>query len=196
MPIKKLIRTIPDFPKPGIMFRDVTTLFQDPEGFRTVIEILRERYADQEIDAVVGVESRGFIVGAPLALALGCAFIPMRKPGKLPAATHSETYELEYTLMPSSRASVYSSLTICSGLAALLAQQRDWSSIARASLSRLRSSSTCLTSRGTRSLRMTAFRCSRSASSRATKQRGAHAAPARCTRVRARRWPGRRQLPR
>ena len=96
MPIKKLIRTIPDFPKPGIMFRDVTTLFQDPEGFRTVIEILRERYADQEIDAVVGVESRGFIVGAPLALALGCAFIPMRKPGKLPAATHSETYELEY----------------------------------------------------------------------------------------------------
>jgi adenine phosphoribosyltransferase len=78
------------------MFRDVTTLFQDPEGFRTVIEILRERYADQEIDAVVGVESRGFIVGAPLALALGCAFIPMRKPGKLPAATHSETYELEY----------------------------------------------------------------------------------------------------
>lgn len=96
MPIKKLIRTIPDFPKPGIMFRDVTTLFQDPEGFRTVIELLRERYADQEIDAVVGVESRGFIVGAPLALALGCAFIPMRKPGKLPAATHSETYELEY----------------------------------------------------------------------------------------------------
>ena len=96
MPIKKLIRTIPDFPKLGIMFRDVTTLFQDPEGFRTVIEILRERYADQEIDAVVGVESRGFIVGAPLALALGCAFIPMRKPGKLPAATHSETYELEY----------------------------------------------------------------------------------------------------
>lgn len=96
MPIKKLIRTIPDFPKPGIMFRDVTTLFQDPEGFRTVIEILRERYADQEIDAVVGVESRGFIVGAPLALALGCAFIPMRKPGKLPAATHSEIYELEY----------------------------------------------------------------------------------------------------
>jgi adenine phosphoribosyltransferase len=96
MPIKKLIRTIPDFPKPGIMFRDVTTLFHDPEGFRTVIEILRERYADQEIDAVVGVESRGFIVGAPLALALGCAFIPMRKPGKLPAATHSETYELEY----------------------------------------------------------------------------------------------------
>ena len=96
MPIKKLIRTIPDFPKPGIMFRDVTTLFQDPEGFRTVIEILRERYADQEIDAVVGVESRGFIVGAPLALALGCAFIPMRKPGKLPAATHSETSELEY----------------------------------------------------------------------------------------------------
>lgn len=96
MPIKKLIRTIPDFPKPGIMFRDVTTLFQDPEGFRTVIEILRERYADQEIDAVVGVESRGFIVGAPLALALGCAFVPMRKPGKLPAATHSETYELEY----------------------------------------------------------------------------------------------------
>lgn len=96
MPIKKLIRTIPDFPKPGIMFRDVTTLFQDPEGFRTVIEILRERYADQEIDAVVGVESRGFIVGAPLALALGCAFIPMRKPGKLPAATHSQTYELEY----------------------------------------------------------------------------------------------------
>jgi adenine phosphoribosyltransferase len=96
MPIKKLIRTIPDFPKPGIMFRDVTTLFQDPEGFRTVIEILRERYVDQEIDAVVGVESRGFIVGAPLALALGCAFIPMRKPGKLPAATHSETYELEY----------------------------------------------------------------------------------------------------
>jgi adenine phosphoribosyltransferase len=96
MPIKKLIRTIPDFPKPGIMFRDVTTLFQDPEGFRTVIEILRERYADQEIDAVVGVESRGFIVGAPLALALGCAFIPMRKPGKLPVRTVGIDYALEY----------------------------------------------------------------------------------------------------
>ena len=76
--VKDYIRTIVDFPHEGILFRDVTTLFQDPEGFGTVIEILRERYADQEIDAVVGVESRGFIFGAPVAARLGLPFVPVR----------------------------------------------------------------------------------------------------------------------
>lgn len=96
MMIQSLIRTIPDYPKPGIQFRDVTTLFKDPKGLQTTIERLRERYADQGIDKVVGVESRGFIVGAPLAYMLGAGFVPARKPGKLPAETIGQDYALEY----------------------------------------------------------------------------------------------------
>lgn len=96
MMIQSLIRTIPDYPKPGIQFRDVTTLFKDPKGLQTTIERLRERYADQGIDKVVGVESRGFIVGAPLAYMLGAGFVPARKSGKLPAETIGQDYALEY----------------------------------------------------------------------------------------------------
>lgn len=94
--IKARIRTIPDFPKPGIMFRDVTTLFRDADGLAMLMDAFADRYAGMQIDSVVGVEARGFIVGAPLAVRLGCGFVPLRKPGKLPSATVSESYELEY----------------------------------------------------------------------------------------------------
>lgn len=96
MPIKSRIRTIPDFPKPGIMFRDVTTLLKDAEGFHITIETLRNRYIDKDIDLIAGIEARGFILGSALAFALNKGFIPIRKQGKLPGDTHSEDYELEY----------------------------------------------------------------------------------------------------
>ena len=94
--VKSKIRTIPNFPKPGIMFRDITTLLKDPEGYNQMIELLVERYKNLDIDFVVGIESRGFITGSVLAHRLGAGFIPIRKPGKLPAETVSEEYELEY----------------------------------------------------------------------------------------------------
>lgn len=94
--IKEKIRTIPNFPKQGIMFRDITTLFGDGEGFKEVVEILFERYKDKKIDVVAGIESRGFITGSILANKLGCGFIPIRKKGKLPAETISIEYDLEY----------------------------------------------------------------------------------------------------
>lgn len=96
MDLKALIRDIPDFPKPGILFRDITTLLQNPEGLRYVIDQLTEDYQSESIDYVVGIESRGFIFGAPLAYQLGAGFIPVRKPGKLPAAIYAQEYELEY----------------------------------------------------------------------------------------------------
>lgn len=96
MPIKSLIRTIPHYPKPNIMFRDITSLLNDPIGFRMTINELVRRYADMEIDKVIGIEARGFIVGAPLAYALGKGFVPIRKEGKLPAETIGHDYELEY----------------------------------------------------------------------------------------------------
>lgn len=94
--IKSKIRTIPDFPKPGIMFRDITTLFQDKEGMKKVIDILHERYKNKNIDVVAGIEARGFIVGGCLAERLGASFVPIRKKGKLPHKTASQEYELEY----------------------------------------------------------------------------------------------------
>ncbi len=94
--LKKKIRNIPDFPKKGIVFRDVTTLIKDPRAFKAVIDHLHERYKGCSIDAIVGVESRGFIFGGVLADRLGVGFIPARKPGKLPAETVSESYDLEY----------------------------------------------------------------------------------------------------
>ena len=94
--IKSKIRAIPDWPKKGIMFRDITTLVKDPAGFKETIDLLYERYKDEKIDKVVGIESRGFIFGAPLAYLLNCGFIPIRKPGKLPADCISEEYALEY----------------------------------------------------------------------------------------------------
>jgi len=94
--IKSKIRTIPDFPKPGIMFRDVTTLFKDGEAMQKTANLLYERYKDSKIDSVAGIESRGFILGAILAEKLGCGFIPIRKKGKLPADTVQQEYDLEY----------------------------------------------------------------------------------------------------
>jgi adenine phosphoribosyltransferase len=96
MDLKSLIRDIPDFPKPGILFRDVTTLLRDPDGLRYTIDMMAERVSDFSVDYIVGMESRGFIFGTPLAYKLGVGFIPVRKPGKLPAAVHSVEYELEY----------------------------------------------------------------------------------------------------
>ena len=96
MPIASRIRTIPDYPKPGIMFRDVTTLLKDPVGLRITVNELVNRYSGLRIDKVVGVEARGFILGAPLAYMLGVGFVPIRKQGKLPAETVSQEYALEY----------------------------------------------------------------------------------------------------
>lgn len=94
--ITDYIRTIPDFPKPGIMFRDVTTLFADPRGFRMAVDQLLQPYAGQRIDQVVGLEARGFILGGAVAHQLSAGFTPVRKKGKLPAKTLSQDYTLEY----------------------------------------------------------------------------------------------------
>ncbi len=96
MPLTSRIRTIPDYPKKGIMFRDITTLFKDPAGLRIVIDQMANRYLNMKIDKVAGIEARGFIIGAPLAYLLGVGFVPIRKKGKLPAETVGKDYELEY----------------------------------------------------------------------------------------------------
>ena len=96
MPIKSRIRTIPDHPKPGIQFRDITTLLQDAEGVRIAVEGLANPFRDERIDKVIGIESRGFIFGVPVALELRAGFVPVRKGGKLPHETIGEDYELEY----------------------------------------------------------------------------------------------------
>jgi adenine phosphoribosyltransferase len=96
MPIKSRIRTIPDYPKPGIMFRDITTLLQDATGFRVTIERLVKPYEGMRIDKVAGIEARGFILGGAVAHALGAGFIPVRKKGKLPWQTIGQDYILEY----------------------------------------------------------------------------------------------------
>lgn len=94
--VKSKIRTIPHWPKQGVMFRDITTLLKDKEGFNHMIDLFVGRYKDMKIDVIAGIESRGFITGAVLAHRLGIGFVPIRKPGKLPAETLSEEYELEY----------------------------------------------------------------------------------------------------
>jgi len=96
MSLKDKIRTIPNFPEKGVLFRDITTLLKDPEGLREAIKEMASRFKDKEIKYIVAIESRGFIFGAALAYELGIGFIPIRKPGKLPAETISETYDLEY----------------------------------------------------------------------------------------------------
>lgn len=96
MNLQSLIRDIPDFPKPGIIFRDITTLLRDPAGLRYTIDALAEKTESLGAECIVGMESRGFIVGAPLAYKLNVGFIPVRKPGKLPCEVHSVEYELEY----------------------------------------------------------------------------------------------------
>jgi adenine phosphoribosyltransferase len=96
MPIKSLIRTVPHYPKQGVMFRDITTLLKDAVGFRLTINEFVHRYTGAKIDKIAGIESRGFIIGAALAYQLGVGFVPIRKMGKLPAETVGHDYELEY----------------------------------------------------------------------------------------------------
>jgi len=96
MPIKSRIRTIPHYPHKGIMFRDITTLLKDPIGLRTTIQEITNRYQELQIDKIVGIESRGFIIGAPVAYQLGLGFVPIRKQNKLPAETVGRDYQLEY----------------------------------------------------------------------------------------------------
>ena len=96
MTIEPLIRAIPDFPIPGILFRDITPVLKDKQGFRAAIDLFVERFSGRGIDHVVGIEARGYIFAAPLAYAIGAGFIPVRKPGKLPHHKLSEEYALEY----------------------------------------------------------------------------------------------------
>jgi adenine phosphoribosyltransferase len=94
--LKQLIREVPGFPKPGILFYDITTLLKNPAGFRGVIDGLKDHYGGAKVDVVIGIEARGFIFAPALAYALGAGFVPIRKPKKLPAASASITYDLEY----------------------------------------------------------------------------------------------------
>jgi adenine phosphoribosyltransferase len=96
MELADTIRSIPDFPVQGILFRDITTLLTDPDAFQEAIDLLLDRYLDEDIDLVAAIEARGFIFGAPLAYELAAGFVPIRKPGKLPAETISASYTLEY----------------------------------------------------------------------------------------------------
>jgi adenine phosphoribosyltransferase len=96
MDLKQRIRHVPDFPKAGILFYDITTLLRDPDGFEVTVEMMSSPFKDKGIDAVVGIESRGFILGAAVAHRIKSGFIPIRKPGKLPSTTLKESYALEY----------------------------------------------------------------------------------------------------
>jgi adenine phosphoribosyltransferase len=96
MNFKEKIRVIPDFPQPGIRFKDITTLLKDGQAYKAAIEEIVNYFKDKQIDLIVGPEARGFVVGAPLAIALGAGFVPVRKKGKLPAETVEVTYSLEY----------------------------------------------------------------------------------------------------
>ena len=98
MPIKSRIRTVPDYPQKGIMFRDITTLITDPVGFRLVIDNLTQRYMTKDLhfDTIVGIEARGFIIGGALSYTLGKGFVPIRKAGKLPGDVEEQVYDLEY----------------------------------------------------------------------------------------------------
>ncbi|MGJ8524787.1 Adenine phosphoribosyltransferase [Halomonadaceae bacterium LMG 33818] len=94
--IKSVIRTVRDWPEPGVNFRDITPVLQNSSAFRKLIDSFVHRYQDLQIDAIAAIDARGFIIGAPLAYELGCSFVPVRKKGKLPFKTISETYSLEY----------------------------------------------------------------------------------------------------
>jgi len=94
--LKELIRDIPDFPKKGIVFKDITPLLQNPSGLKEVVNKITDHYENQKIDVIVGAEARGFLFGPAVAINLDAGFVPVRKPGKLPYETASETYELEY----------------------------------------------------------------------------------------------------
>jgi adenine phosphoribosyltransferase len=94
--LRNLVRNVVDFPKPGIVFRDITTLIHDPQALRTAVQLMAEPFRNKAVAMVAGIESRGFIFGAAIALELGVGFVPIRKPGKLPADTTRESYDLEY----------------------------------------------------------------------------------------------------
>lgn len=94
--VREMIRSIPDFPKPGILFRDITTALKDPETLKKMVDFICENFSNDKIDYIIGLESRGFIFGVPVAYNLNSGFIPIRKPNKLPAKTLKETYTLEY----------------------------------------------------------------------------------------------------
>ena len=94
--LKKIIRDVPDFPKKGIVFKDITTLLQDATSYQRMVDLMSHRYTSKHIDKVVGVEARGFIIGSALAYKLGAGIVLVRKPGKLPSETFSKTYDLEY----------------------------------------------------------------------------------------------------
>lgn len=94
--VKSMIRDVPDFPKPGIIFKDITTALKEPQTFKRIVDFFTEEYKNKGIDYVAGIESRGFMFGAPLAYNIGAGFIVIRKPGKLPAEVEKVTYDLEY----------------------------------------------------------------------------------------------------
>ncbi len=94
--LKELVRDIPDFPKKGIVFKDITPLLQNPSSLKEIVNKITDHYANQKIDIIVGAEARGFLIGPAVAINLNAGFVPVRKPGKLPYETASETYELEY----------------------------------------------------------------------------------------------------
>jgi len=93
---ESLIYDIPDYPEPGVIFKDITPLFASPEGLAAVVDSIADHFADRGITKIVGAEARGFLLGAPVALRMGCGFVPARKPGKLPREVYSEQYALEY----------------------------------------------------------------------------------------------------
>lgn len=94
--LQQYIRDVPDFPEPGVMFKDITPLLRDADAFRFTIEALADQFVGNDLDAIVGIDARGFIFGAPVACRLGCGFVPVRKSGKLPGDTVSVSYDLEY----------------------------------------------------------------------------------------------------
>jgi len=130
--VRKLIRNVPDFPKPGILFKDITPLLADPLAFHVVIDAFTEHYLPRRVEAVVGIESRGFIFGAALAARLNTSFVPVRKPGKLPASTDRVAYSLEYgtaelemhkdSLYPGARVVIVDDLLATGGTAAAAAE--------------------------------------------------------------------------
>ena len=125
--LREKIRAIPDFPRKGILFRDITPLLGDPTAYRTVVDEFVKRYKHQRLDKIVAIESRGYLLGAPLAIALGCGLVIVRKPGKLPHAVDRESYALEYgtdslelhvdALKPGERALVVDDLLATGGTA-------------------------------------------------------------------------------
>lgn len=133
--LKKLIREVPDFPKPGINFYDITTLLKDPAGWRAVIDALRAQYQNTPVDVVVGIEARGFFFAPAIAYALGAGFVPVRKPGKLPAETARVEYSLEYgtdslevhkdAIQPGQRVLILDDVLATGGTAAAVAQLVD-----------------------------------------------------------------------